>query len=223
MDDKKRKIVYKALAATFAILFFSMLFANLVYDWRKADVDADIIEIYNQGTDLKISINFYDAVIKDVNSCKKMESQLVGLSDFIFHLGKKINLMVADKENMADIKTIQKPYVYNNLELWLRLKKFNTVCPTLKKNYIMYFYPYDCKECTPIETRLNELKEVYGDKLWIFSIPYELEVNTTANLLEYYEVNYIPAIIVNEVPLLGAAESMFAEDYMFGLDVNKSK
>ncbi|MDD4983592.1 MAG: hypothetical protein PHH82_01985 [Candidatus ainarchaeum sp.] len=210
MDNGKKKIFYKALAFTFAVMFFALLFANLVYDWKKTDLNDDILDIYNKSTDLKITMNFYDTMV-DANSCDLMENQLIGLSDFLYDLGKKVNLAADDKDNLEEVKKLQKEYVYNNLDLWLRLKKFNSICPQYVKNYILYFYPYNCNECAPLETAIQDIKDKYGDKVWIFSIPSEVGISAVDNILEFYDVNYIPGIVINE-------KTIYEQDILDGMN-----
>ena len=113
-------------------------------------------------------------------------------------IGKKVNLASEDKSNVSDLIALQKQYVYNNLELWLRLRKENSLCPQYRRNYIMYLYPYNCNECAPLETAIRDAKDKYGDELWIFSIPKEINIKSVDAIVDYYGVNYIPAVIIND-------------------------
>ena len=215
MDDSKKKILFKALAFTLAVMFLSLLFANLIYDWKKSDMDSDILEIYNKSIDLKITMNFFDSITMDTNSCGLIENQLVGVADFLYDLGKKVNLAVEDKDNITDIMALQKQHVYNSLELWLRLKKVNTLCPEHRRNYILYFYQYNCNECAPLETSIHDVKDKYGDKLWIFNFPVEIDIKTVNNILKYYDVNYIPAVVINDYVIYEQDIINNMDKYMF--------
>jgi len=195
-NDSRKKIVYKALAFTFAILFFSIIIAVLLVNWQTTELDKAYIDITNEAQDIKLFSLFYDRLVNDENSCTLMETQLYGLADKVFDLGQKVSIYYEKNIDSDDAKQMQKQFVYLDLELWLRMLKYNTSCNN-KKNYILYFYPYSCTECGPLADSINTYKKDFGDDLWIFSIPAQLDSKIVDVLLHYYNADYLPSIVVN--------------------------
>jgi len=202
LNDSRKKIVYKALTFTFAILFFSILVAVLLVNWQKSDIDNAYIEINNDAQEIKLFSMFYDSMITDSNSCSLMDKQLKGLADKAFQLGQKVDLYFEQNKDSDDAKDIQKEHVYLDLELWLRLQNFNKVC-YMNRNYILYFYPYNCSECAPLAESIRDYKDNFGDNLWVFSIPAQIDSKIVEVLLQHYNADYLPSIVVNGYVLKG--------------------
>ena len=203
MDNNSRKnILYKALSVTFAILFFSLLIAVLLVNWQKNDLDTAYIQINNDAQEIKLFSMFYDSMITDTNSCSLMDKQLKGLADNTYELGQKVDLYFEQNKDSNDAKTLQKQHVYLDLELWLRLQNYNKVC-NANTNYILYFYPYNCSECAPLASSIRDYKDNLGDKLWVFSIPAQIDSKIVEVLLQHYKADYLPSIVVNGQVLKG--------------------
>lgn len=215
MDDSKKRIFYKALAFTFGILFFSLLFANLIYDWRKSNLDEAQIKISNESEDAKLFVNFYDIIASDSNSCELMNTQMEGLASEIYDLGSIINQYYEENKNIAEVMLLQKQQVYLNIEFWLRYISYNKTCHQ-DGDYILYFYPYNCKECAPLATEILNIRDKYKGKVRTFSLPAQInDVRMMTVLLEYYDVNYLPGVVVNGKTLLGLDSYKDIEKYLY--------
>jgi len=214
LNDGKKKIVYKALSFTFAILFFSLLIAVLIVKWQKNDLNTAYVTISNESQEIKIFSMFSDTMITDNNSCSLMEKQLHGLADNVYELGQKVDLYFEQNKDSEDAREIQKEHVYLDLELWLRLQNFNKVCD-MNKNYILYFYPYNCSECAPLAGSIRDYKDDLGDNLWVFSIPAQIGSKVVDVLLEHYKADYLPSIVVNGHVLKGPKAFKDINKYLY--------
>ena len=212
LNDGKKKIVYKALAFVFAVLFFSILFSNMIYDWQKSDLDYGLIEINNKSQDTKLFLNFYNTFNADKNSCDLMSKEFVGFADNVYEIGRLTSQYIENNKDVDDLKTLQKQYVFYNFELWLKLVNYNSVCDT-KKNYIIYLYPYNCSECAPLASEIMDIMDDRDD-VWTFSIPAEIDVKMTSVIRDYFDVDSLPGVIVNGHTLLGADNYVNIRSYL---------
>lgn len=211
--DGRKKVLYKAMAFTFGILFFALLFAILLINWQKTDLDKGMIEVSNKVQEMKLFNALSDTLLFDSNSCKLMENQMKGFAGEVYKLGKLVLAYYETNQGSQESIDLQKQHVYLNLELWLKLEKYNKICEN-KRNYILYFYPYNCSECAPLAGEINELREVYGDALWVFSIPGQINSKTVDILQHYYGVDYLPSVVVNGTTLKGSESFKEIEKYL---------
>lgn len=195
-SSSKKNLIYKGLAITFSIMFFSLLFAQMIYNKRVNMLDEGIVHLRNEINEEKLFIAFSDEFSGDISICKTFETYMRGLSNKVYHTGKNIERVYEEEHNLEKFKLIQKEWVYLNIELWLRLLKYNKLCAN-KRNYILYFYPYDCSECAPYSNTLNKLNKQYGDELWLFSIPAEIDLKIVSIIKNYFNIKNLPAVVLN--------------------------
>jgi hypothetical protein len=196
MSSSKTSLIWKSLAITFSIMFFSLLFAQMIYNKRVNQLDEGIGQLRNEMNEEKLFIAFSDQFSGDVNICRTIETYMGGLSNKVFQTGRHIEKVYKEENSLEKFKVIQKEWVYLNIELWLRLMKYNKVCAK-KRNYILYFYPYDCSECTPYSNALNGLNKEFGDELWLFSVPAEIDIKMVGIMQNYFGVKDLPAVVIN--------------------------
>lgn len=202
LNDTRKKILYKALAFTFGILFISLLVATLMVNWQKTDLDKGYLDVVNEAQEIKIFIQFYDTLTIDSNSCSLMEKQLFGLADTVYLLGQKVDLYFEQNKNDPQAIDLQKQFVYMDLELWLRMVSYNKICDS-NRNYILYFYPYNCTECGPLVDSIREKKTDLGDNLWVFSIPGQTDSQIVDIIMRNFKADYLPSIVVNGQTIKG--------------------
>jgi hypothetical protein len=202
MSSSKTSLIYKSLAITFSIMFFSLLFAQMIYNKRVNQLDEGIGQLRNEMNEEKLFIAFSDQFSGDVSICRTIETYMGGLSNKVFQTGKHIEKVYKEEHSLEKFKVIQKDWVYLNIELWLRLMKYNKVC-TKKRNYILYFYPYDCNSCAPYSNILNKLNKQFGDELWLFSVPAEIDIKMVGIMQNYFGVKDLPAVVINGKLLKG--------------------
>ena len=202
MKTNRKNLIYKAFAITFSIMFFSLLFSKIIFDNKINSLDKHMDQMYSELNEEKLFLSFSNEFSNDSNLCETVETYLGGLSEKIFQSGSHLEKMYKDERNLEKIKKIQKEWVFLNLELWLRIIKYNKVCST-KRNYILYFYPYNCERCTPYTLALTNSHNKYKEKLWLFSIPAEIDIKMVEMLKKYFAITKIPAIIYNGTLLSG--------------------
>ena len=196
MSSSKTSLIWKALAITFSIMFFSLLFAQMIYNKRVNQLDEGIGQLRNEMNEEKLFFAFSEQFSRDTNICRTIETYMGGLSNKVFQTGRHIEKVYKEEHNLEKFKVIQKDWVYLNIELWLRLMKYNNVCAK-KRNYILYFYPYDCNECAPYSNTLNKLNREYGDELWLFSIPAEIDIKMVSIMKNHFGIKDLPAVVIN--------------------------
>lgn len=202
MNADKKKLIYKGLAITFAVMFFSLLLGEILYNNRVNSFTQSMDYLKDEIEEEKLFISFLNQYSTDANVCGVIESYMGGLSNKVYDTGARIEKMYDPKQNVNELKNLQKDWVYLNLELWLRLDKYKKLCNS-PKDVIIYFYPYQCQECAPYTVALNRLTTEAGDNLWLFSIPSEVDVKMVSMLMKYYKVKNVPSIVFNGKLLKG--------------------
>ena len=214
LDDSRKKIIYKALAFTFAILFFAIIFASLLVNWQKSSIDKEYLDITNQTQNITLFIELYDNFVVDSNSCALMNKQLYKLADQVQTLNKQVGIYFSKNKGDADAKLLQKQFVNMNLELWLRMLNYNKICDK-NRNYILYFYPYNCSECAPMADYIMQKKAKLQDKMWVYSIPAKIDSDIVDVLMNKFDVNIIPSIVVNGTTIRGPEAYKQIDKYLY--------
>jgi len=196
MIKNKKNLIYKALAITFSIMFFSLLFSQIIFDNKINKIDKNMAQMYSDLNEEKLFLSFSNEFSHDSNLCETIETYLGGLSEKIFQSGTRLQKMYKNEQNIDQIKDIQKEWVFLNLELWIRLIKYNKVCEK-KRNYILYFYPYNCNRCAPYSLALTKLNQKFKEKLWLFSLPAEIDIKMIKMLMKHFKIKEGPSVIYN--------------------------
>ena len=196
MSSNKKNLIYKGLAITFSIMFFSLLFAQMLYNRKINRIDEGVDILRNEINEEKLFLAFSDQFSGDVNICKTIETYMGGLAGKVFQTGKHIETIHSEDQSVEKFKLIQKEWVYLNVELWLRLLKYNKQC-SKNRSYVLYFYPYDCNECAPYSNVLNKLNREFAEDLWLFSIPAEIDIKMVSMIKNYFGIKEVPAVVIN--------------------------
>jgi len=154
MDAVKKNLIYKALAVTFAIMFFSLFFSQVIYERKINTLDSDITFLQNEIEEYRIFVNLSDELFHRRDKRMIMESFMKGISWRIFETGMHIEKMSENREHVEEFNRIKKEWVFLNIELWIKLLNYNKISAN-NKNYILYFYPPKCEECVSYRNVLN--------------------------------------------------------------------
>ncbi len=211
--DSKKKIFYKALFITFLVMFLSLLFASLIVNWSETDIDKVYNDIVQDTQEIQLYSTFFNTFNLDKNSCSLMDKQIRVYSDKVYELSRNVNYYYEQNNGSDKAKEIQKNAVYANLELWLKAENYSKICDT-NNNYLLYFYPYDCVECGPLVDTINEYKKQYKEDLWIFSIPGNADSDFINFLQKYYNIDYLPSVIINGNVIKGPESYKEIEKYL---------
>jgi hypothetical protein len=196
MDAGKKNLIYKGLAVTFCIMFFSIFFSQILYDKKISRFDMEMTYLRNTLREGQLILSLRQVLNTKTGAAETDEALTDGLADRLFRTGVYIERL-SNNDDINDFFTrVSREWIYLNLELWQKLIVHNRNS-TDKKSYIIYIYPSECLSCIPYKNLFNKLHREYGEKLWLFILPDDNESGVLHILKQYYSIEDVPAIIVN--------------------------
>jgi hypothetical protein len=195
----KRHLI--ALIITLIIFSFGILIGSTLSDERieftKTDIERQQIEYQSLQMQLlyltaqeekncNVLLNTLERNIYDLeNSRVKLENYIQGAED-------------------GDYYTIKRDYMLTEIRYWLMTKEAEKVCPSDTVS-ILYFYETDesCADCSAQGHILTYLKNMFGDKLLVFSLDVNFDEPMVQILKENYGVEVLPTLVVEDKVLSG--------------------
>lgn len=199
----RKDVIYKSFAITFAVMFLGLLIGVLIYNYQTYSVDKEINDLKVRVQELSLLSDYVSMDIKNESSqyCDFYNYKLVDFARYVNEYGVLISRYYNNQKDIERIKYIQKDFVVANLKLFVGLSRYNEYCPQ-KKNYIMYLYPYNCNNCDGVALEVRRLVKDYKG-LYSFSIPAEIDLASVEMIIDRYDINEYPAVVVNGTTLQG--------------------
>lgn len=189
------------LAAFITLAIFALgMLMGLVIEGKRADYLQTVAR--EQKLDVA-SIQLQYQYISELAEEQNCQAMSVSLEEFVTALvksQKRLEDYETDaKLNQEDFLATKQEYVQAELSYWLLAGKMRALC---NKDIatVLYFYGSDesCPDCDSQAFVLTYLKNIFREKLLVFSIDYQLEreamvkiLTTNNNITEY------PAIVLN--------------------------
>ena len=194
MDVEKKNLIYKALALTFCIMFFSILFSQIFGERKMSKFDLEMTYLRDTLKESQVILSLRNVL----NTGRDSNNILTdGLANRLFKTGIDIERLSNNEDSNAFFKKVSREWIYLNIELWQKLISHNRNT-TNKKDYIIYIYPSECNECISYRNLFNKLNREYGEDLWMFILPDDPESAVLHTIKQYYKIkNSIPAVILN--------------------------
>ena len=194
MDAEKKNLIYKALALTFCIMFFSILFSQIFGEKKMSKFDLEMTYLRDTLKEGQVILSLRNVLNTGKNSNNILTD---GLADRLFKTGIDIERLSNNKDSRTFFKKVSREWIYLNIELWQKLISHNSRTAN-KKDYIIYIYPSECNECVSYRNLFNKLHNEYGEELWMFILPDDPESVVLHTIKQYYKIkDNIPAVIVN--------------------------
>ncbi len=107
------------------------------------------------------------------------------------------NYMAGSEE--GDFNLIKRDYMLTEIRYWLLAREAQNVCPSDIAN-ILFFYEVDesCLDCSAQGHILTYLKDIFGDKLLIFSLDVNFDEPMIQILKENYGITEFPSLVVEK-------------------------
>ncbi|MDR3238155.1 MAG: hypothetical protein LBT84_06605 [Spirochaetia bacterium] len=198
MDIEKKNLIYKALALTFCIMFFSILFSQIFTERKMSKFDMEMTYLRDTLKEGQVILSLRQAL----NTRQGRSDDLLtdGLAARLFETGIDIQRLSNNEDSNTFFKKVSREWIYLNIELWQKLIAHNRNAVN-KKSYIIYIYPFDCNECVSYKNLFNKLHKEYGEKLWLFILPDNAESGVLHTIKQYYKIkDNAPSVIVNGKP-----------------------
>ena len=194
MDAEKKNLIYKALALTFCIMFFSILFSQIFGEKKMSKFDLEMTYLRDTLREGQVILSLRNVLNTSGDSNNILTD---GLAARLFKTGIDIERLSNNEDSNAFFKKVSREWIYLNVELWQKLISHNRNTVN-KKDYIIYIYPSECNECVSYRNLFNKLHREYGEELWMFILPDDPESAVLHTMKQYYKIkNNIPAVILN--------------------------
>ena len=205
MKDNHRRPLskdkYIAAAVITLCIFLLGLFLGFVIEEKRVNY------IQEQGKEQKLTFEslqlqymFVDQLSQE-NNCEAISKTFdISVKDLE---GARIRLEKFDenaKISKDEFDMLKKDYTIAQLRYWLLAKKAKALC-NLDLTTIIYFYSTDkvCPDCEDQAFILTYLKQLFGQKLLIFSLDANFEKESMIDLLKStYSINKYPSLVFDE-------------------------
>jgi hypothetical protein len=198
--NKRNKIgldVYIMTAVVSSLLFITGLALGLAFNAEKIDIlDVEINNMRNSVENIELEFLFLDMMEANI-SCSYFIGEANRLAVEASDLGNRVDLYEqTERWEDPNYYTLKSRYMLVNVRNWLMLEKIKRVC---EGNYqtVLYFYGDNCAECATQGFVLTYFKEIYGQRLMIFSLDTSLDVPIVEALRLSYNVTEYPSLVIN--------------------------
>ncbi len=195
-----RKFYWKrhlaVLFITLLILTIGILIGSILGEQRleftRADIEKQQVEyeslqmqlLYLTGQEEKnceVLLNSLERNIYDLeNSRVKLEGYILGSED-------------------VDFNTVKRDYMLTEIRYWLMASEAKEVCPS-ESVRVLFFYEMDeaCSDCSAQGHVLTYLKNIFGEKLLVFSLDVNFDEPMVQILKENYGIDEMPSLVIND-------------------------
>lgn len=207
----KKRIFLVALLITLFLLSTILLIGSLLNKERKDYVE-DQMAIIQDVNDIQ-SYSLMSDVYGSKIACLAFKKKLADWDKSLWDLGIKLEqYRAASEEFQKDPFYLEQKKIFNENELLylLFLTKIKKEC-SLEQSIITFFYRNSeaCKKCDDQSFVLSDIKRDGKDEISIFSFDMDLNVTNVILLHEYYEVNELPCIVIDERKFCGIQSKDF--------------
>jgi hypothetical protein len=210
----KKSLFIIAFLITLVIFSGIIIIGGVMNDSRKNYVDEQM-QIIADLNELQVYSLMTD-VYGDKIACLAFKKKLSQWDESLWNLGAKLeDYRVATEEFQKDkfYREQKRRFNENQVLYLLFLTKVKDDC-NLDQNIIVFFYQNsaDCRKCDDQSFILTDIKMDLEENISIFALDTDLGLTNIDILIEYYEVNEYPCIIINEEKYCGIIDKKFIMD-----------
>ena len=196
----QKDVFWKAGIFTLIVFISGVLLGYFLESSRIDDIRDEYRGVERQWADVKIQSSFYRLVGSEF--CSESINENLAFADRVYEEGLKLEKYEESNKLSKEILYEKEKYVLLKLEFWLNSVYLKEKCSSDYTNLI-YFYAQNpsLRQKAEQETQsliLKDLKDKYGSKLMLIPLPIHLDITTINILKENYEVDDVPAILINE-------------------------
>ncbi|MDD5331772.1 MAG: conjugal transfer protein TraF [Candidatus Nanoarchaeia archaeon] len=203
---RKRRYLF-AFLITAAIFLIGML-VGYSFNIQKENSLNEVMSNQRMDYDsLQLQYAFID-VMKNNGMCDGISETLSKSVSDLEELRVRIeNYNKDDRFSMVDYQNLKRDYLLAQIKYWLLDKQSKEICRRDSVS-ILYFYTNECADCETQSYVLTYLKELFGERLLVFSIDSEFKEEPLVDiLLKTYGVNEFPTLVIEEKSHSGLLES----------------
>ena len=205
-----KKIFLKTLALTLIVFFIGFFVGISLDNLRLEEVKSRMTEIDNLWNDVRL-LQSYIQKLSDNKTlyCDFLLKENLRIGDKIYEEGSRIEEYEKTNRFTPTLALEKERYALLDLQFWLNSIDLKNVC---KANYstVIYFYSQYNKTIEQgfQDKVLWDLKQKCGPKIIYITFPADMEITTINVIKSIYNIEKIPAILINESIVLYSPISM---------------
>lgn len=195
-----------ALVITVFLLLTVVLLGALLDKRREEYIDTNVQKLYNELSEMQTFFLMAE-VFGDEMACVAFRSKLQDMDQTIWNLGRKIDqYRIASEEFRTNPYYLEQKKIFNENELFylILLKQMKDRC-NYSQAIVLFFYQNsdDCKKCDDQSFVLTDINKDIEDEISIFSFDMDLNLTTLKVLSDYYRIDQLPCVIVEDTKMCG--------------------
>ena len=205
-----RKIFLKTLALTTAV-FIIGLYAGIFFDnLRLEEVKSRLTEIDNLWNDARLLESFTQRMIDNKSlNCELLLKQNLIAGDRIYQEGTKVEEYEKTNRFTPTLIIEKERYALLDLQFWFNSIDLKKLCNANYSTVIYFYLQYNRTVEQGFEDRvLFDLKEKCGPQIIYITFPADMNITTIEVIKNVYNINKLPAILINESVVLYTPSTM---------------
>jgi hypothetical protein len=210
MSGKMRKIFLKTFALTL-LVFIIGFYAGVLFDnFRLEEVKSRLTEIDNLWNDVRLLQSFTQRMIDNKSlDCDILLKENLIAGDKIYEEGQKVEEYEKANRFTPTIFVEKERYALLDLQFWLNSIDLKRVCNASYSTVIYFYSHYNKTTEQGFQDRvLLDLKEKCGPQIIYITFPSDMGIITLNVIRDIYNIEKLPAIMINESVVLYSPASM---------------
>ncbi|PSG99422.1 MAG: hypothetical protein BRC29_04870 [Nanohaloarchaea archaeon SW_7_43_1] len=185
----------------FAVLLTAAIFSGIFYtalslnDYKVNNLKSQIEEVEVEQRSRLVGLQLSENLEK--NDCRAVKGWVNTTVDDIRNL--RLEVAAYEDSNKIDNReytTVKKRYMNLLLQNLVQIRNFDDACNREVVD-IVYFYSDGCDACNDQATVLTEVRQRYGKDVVVYPLDTELDMQPINFLLNYYDVEEYPTLVIN--------------------------
>ena len=214
--ENKKHVFWQAFFVTMLFFLVGLVLGIYLEQLRSDNLS---ITFYDSEVSLYDSFALGKLIDSNITSCEDLKEASINFADKIYLEAKELERFDEKSKLTESMKSIHRKYDLLRTLLWINVIDLKNKCSDV--NSVVYLYVYDTEDIE-IKSKqvvwgriLNELKEKEGENVLLIPIATDQEIESLNYLLEFYNVNEFPAVLINEKDVLyGHKTAEEIEDYL---------
>ncbi len=207
----------RAAILTLLILTAWFLLSTALEGERNAKILAAIDSITMQEEATSAYLDYLESTGNIERYCTVFKEHIQKETQKLFPL---VALLDQSRQNSLQdhYESIRQQFQATNAKVYFSLKLFEQKCTDTEglNQPILYFFPDNqtCSDCLLQAQILNEIRDTCGKPLQIFAFPSNTETQPVSLLVKDYQIDKIPALVIDEKLYEGVQGKKFLESIL---------
>jgi len=205
-----RKVFLKTFALT-VLVFIIGFYAGILFDnLRLEEIKSRLTEIDNLWNDVRLLQSFTQRMIDNKSlDCSILLRENLIAGDKIYQEGQKVEEYEKANRFTPTIFVEKERYALLDLQFWLNSIDMKRICNASYSTVIYFYSQYNKTTEQGFQDRvLLDLKEKCGPQIIYITFPSDMGITTLNVIRDIYNIEKLPAIMINESIVLYSPKSM---------------